>query len=132
MGTGASTAAGPTPSDAEVCTWSKEEVGDHVAAIGDDRDNLTAIDLRITNESEYRAWDAKLNGIKAARERGAFGSINLLGPRSSLRSRTGPCRRSTTSAWMASRRARRRSWPCSMLSKRNHEVRAEKATSEIF
>ena len=43
------------------------------------------IDLRITNESEYRAWREAINGIKAqTRDEnvGYFGVINLLGPRS--------------------------------------------------
>ena len=38
------------------------------------------IDLRVTNTTEYRAWNPNLNGIKR-RSGGAFGSINLLGPR---------------------------------------------------
>jgi hypothetical protein len=58
----------------------------------------TQIDLRITNRSEYRAWNAALNGIRSssvlsggnnstintttpASDKGAFGSVNLLGPR---------------------------------------------------
>ena len=43
-----------------------------------------AIDLRITNESEYRAWRVRLNGIKRRTQgdiTGYFGVINLLGPR---------------------------------------------------
>ena len=43
-----------------------------------------AIDLRITNESEYRAWRVRLNGIKRRTVgdiTGYFGVINLLGPR---------------------------------------------------
>ena len=42
------------------------------------------IDLRITNESEYRAWNPNHNGIKRQTEgarTGYFGAINLLGPR---------------------------------------------------
>ena len=43
------------------------------------------IDLRIVNQSEYRAWNQNLNGVKR-RSQGAisghFGVINLLGPRS--------------------------------------------------
>ena len=38
------------------------------------------INLRITNESEYRAWNSRTNGVKKAGE-GAFGSVNMLGPR---------------------------------------------------
>jgi hypothetical protein len=44
-----------------------------------------AIDLRVTNETEYRAWRVKLNGIKRRNQgdsAGYFGVINLLGPRS--------------------------------------------------
>ena len=43
------------------------------------------IDLRITNESEYRAWREAINGIKVQNDNndvGYFGVINLLGPRS--------------------------------------------------
>ena len=43
-----------------------------------------AIDLRVTNETEYRAWRIRLNGIKRQRTGdsfGYFGVINLLGPR---------------------------------------------------
>ena len=43
------------------------------------------IDLRITNESEYRAWNERLNGVKRQYEgdrEGFFGVVNLLGPRS--------------------------------------------------
>ena len=40
--------------------------------------------LRVTNQSEYRAWRTGVNGI-TRRTQGAvtgyFGSINLLGPR---------------------------------------------------
>ena len=43
------------------------------------------IDLRIVNQSEYRAWNVEWNGIKRE-ERGfglvgTFGVVNLLGPR---------------------------------------------------
>lgn len=43
------------------------------------------IDLRITNESEYRAWWTGHNGIKRVASgtiEGFFGAVNLLGPRS--------------------------------------------------
>ena len=43
---------------------------------------MRTVDLRITNESEYRAWDASMNGIN-----GAFGVVNLLGPRAPGRPR---------------------------------------------
>jgi len=43
------------------------------------------IDLRVTNQTEYRAWRETLNGIKRQDEGdgnvGYFGVINLLGPR---------------------------------------------------
>ena len=45
------------------------------------------INLRITNESEYRAWNARHNGVKrtgAGANSGSFGVINLLGPRTPL------------------------------------------------
>lgn len=50
-----------------------------VGVSGDD----TAIDLRITNQSEYHAWNPDLNGIKRSTggRFGSFGAINLLGPR---------------------------------------------------
>ena len=43
------------------------------------------IDLRVTNVTEYHAWNANLNGLRFAADGpyGAFGIINLLGPRSS-------------------------------------------------
>lgn len=44
------------------------------------------IDLRVTNESEYRAWITEWNGIKREEENdrvGYFGVVNLLGPRRS-------------------------------------------------
>jgi hypothetical protein len=43
------------------------------------------IDMRVTNTSEYRAWNIKLNGIKSqtqGEKTGYFGVVNLLGPRS--------------------------------------------------
>ena len=42
------------------------------------------IDLRVTNETEYRAWNIRLNGIKRQTlgdKSGFFGVINLKGPR---------------------------------------------------
>ena len=42
------------------------------------------IDLRITNESEYRAWRTGHNGVKhvdGGIDAGFFGVVNLLGPR---------------------------------------------------
>lgn len=41
---------------------------------------LGVIDLRITNESEYRPWRSELNGLQAHAE-GTFGIVNVLGPR---------------------------------------------------
>ena len=41
--------------------------------------------LRITNETEYRAWNPRHNGVKRQSDgvrEGHFGAINLLGPRS--------------------------------------------------
>ena len=43
------------------------------------------IDMRITNQSEYRGWNIRLNGIKKnsqGSQSGYFGVVNLLGPRS--------------------------------------------------
>ena len=43
------------------------------------------IDMRITNQSEYRGWNIRLNGIKKnskGSQTGYFGVVNLLGPRS--------------------------------------------------
>ena len=45
------------------------------------------IDLRITNESEYRAWNTEWNGIKRVdfgegSESGYYAAVNLLAPRS--------------------------------------------------
>ena len=45
------------------------------------RNETSWVDLRITNETEYRAWNPNINGIRNA-ESGAFGAINLLSPRS--------------------------------------------------
>jgi hypothetical protein len=39
------------------------------------------VDLRITNESVYRAWTSMHNGIKRSASGAAFGALNLLGPR---------------------------------------------------
>ena len=42
------------------------------------------IDLRITNQSKFRAWSSNMNGVKrevAGSTYGYFGVINLLGPR---------------------------------------------------
>ena len=42
------------------------------------------ISLRVTNESEYRAWNTEWNGVKRQAQgdiEGYFGVINLLGPR---------------------------------------------------
>ena len=47
------------------------------------------IDLRIVNETEYRAWNIRLNGIKrqmVGSRSGAFGVINLKGPRLDVQS----------------------------------------------
>ena len=47
-----------------------------------------SIDLRITNESEYRGYNPEINGIKASAttsQTGCFGVINLLAPRSTRR-----------------------------------------------
>ena len=44
-----------------------------------------SIGLRITNETEYRAWRETINGVKREEEGdsvGYFGVVNLLGPRS--------------------------------------------------
>ena len=44
------------------------------------------ISLRITNMTEYRAWNPRHNGVKRqgiGDETGFFGAINLLGPRDS-------------------------------------------------
>jgi hypothetical protein len=40
-----------------------------------------SIDLRITNTTEYRAWNPATNGLKEADSSGAFVMINLLAPR---------------------------------------------------
>jgi hypothetical protein len=53
------------------------DVGTTAAGVG--------IDLRITNESQYRAWNSRINGVKRT-ESGfgrvdTFGVVNLLGPR---------------------------------------------------
>ena len=42
------------------------------------------INLRITNETEYRAWNTKINGVKVTGPSlsGYFGVINLMAPRS--------------------------------------------------
>ena len=43
--------------------------------------------LRITNETEYRGWNVRLNGVKRVDDGekvGFFGVINLLGPRTTL------------------------------------------------
>ena len=64
-----------------ICT-SPPEV--YIANIGTAPGNV-CIDLRITNESEYRAWRTGTNGVKrvtAGTNVGSFGTINLLGPRS--------------------------------------------------
>ena len=40
--------------------------------------------LRITNETDYRAWNPRHNGVKRQEEGtrvGFFGAVNLLGPR---------------------------------------------------
>ena len=45
-----------------------------------------SLDVRIVNESQYRAWNVNINGIKRRRRDGVagnFGVINLLGPRDS-------------------------------------------------
>ena len=63
-----------------VCT-SAEEI--HIANIGTAPGNV-CIDLRITNETEYRAWRTGNNGVKRVgigTNVGFFGAINLLGPR---------------------------------------------------
>ena len=47
--------------------------------------NGAEIWMRITNETEYRAWNPRHNGVKRQEEGttvGMFGAINLLGPRS--------------------------------------------------
>lgn len=47
------------------------------------------IDMRLTNLSEYRGWNTALNGIKIKSGQtafGAFGALNLLGPRLSTQS----------------------------------------------
>ena len=57
-----------------------------LATIGDRLSE--SIDLRITNESEYRGYNPEINGIKASAttsQTGCFGVINLLAPRSTRR-----------------------------------------------
>ena len=57
-----------------------------VGAVVDATSGTTAtVDLRVSNETEYRARNANLNGIKRQEEGGStgfFGVVNLLGPRS--------------------------------------------------
>ena len=58
--------------------------------------------MRVTNESEYRAWRTVHNGIKrtggAGSNAGYFGVVNLLGPRSSGQSsQWSPVRKRTRS-----------------------------------
>ena len=59
------------------------DIGKYTTEQGVDHD----ISLRITNMSEYRAWNPRHNGVKRqgiGDETGFFGAINLLGPRSAL------------------------------------------------
>ena len=57
-----------------------------LATIGDRLSE--SIDLRITNESEYRGYNTIFNGIKASSgAKGCFGVINLLAPRAAGTSR---------------------------------------------
>lgn len=47
--------------------------------------------MRVTNETEYRAWNPRHNGVKrqaAGANFGFFGAINLLGPRDPNRIQT--------------------------------------------
>ena len=51
----------------------------------------TVIDLRISNESEYRAWNLNLNGIQIKKEGGRFGVVNLVTAASQRRSGLAGC-----------------------------------------
>ena len=48
-----------------------------------DTPGATPLSLRITNETEYRAWNPRLNGInrRGGSPTASFGIVNLLGPR---------------------------------------------------
>ena len=63
--------------------------------------------MRITNESEYRAWRTVHNGIKrtggAASNAGFFGVVNLLGPRLASQSNHWTPVRGTLGCWTPSR-----------------------------
>ena len=72
---------------------------------------------RITNESEYRAWNVNVNGIKRqtgqvdSSRRGYFGAINLLAPRPAARTKAkvsdGPSAAKKTASSTAAAPARR-------------------------
>ena len=56
----------------------------YISNVGKSADGAL-LDLRITNESEYRAWNVAINGIKRVQRvstSGYFSVINLLAPRS--------------------------------------------------
>ena len=53
---------------------------DHMGIKHSPLDDAEPIDMRITNVSEYRAWRTAANGLSRDHH-GAFGVINLLGPR---------------------------------------------------
>lgn len=53
--------------------------------VGNTLDTNQEIWMRVTNESTYRAWNPRHNGVKRRSEgtsTGFFGALNLLGPRS--------------------------------------------------
>ena len=52
----------------------------YLAGVG--RHGGSAVDLQITNLTEYRAWNADINGIQSVEAGQAFGVVNLLAPRS--------------------------------------------------
>ena len=58
----------------------------HIATLSQ-VDPSETIGLRITNETEYKAWNTNVNGVKRQRgsvntaDEGFFGAINLLAPR---------------------------------------------------
>ena len=52
----------------------------HTCGTGTDREGGGPVDLRITNQTEYRAWNIFINGIKR-KTNGAFGVVNLQAPR---------------------------------------------------
>ena len=61
-----------------------------IRGVGTTLDTNQEIWMRVTNQSVYRAWNSRHNGVKRRSEGtsiGYFGALNLLGPRSATQNR---------------------------------------------